>query len=836
MKLAVSTGLDYRPSLEIPDEMVDPSGRVRPDWSNYLDVLRSFGPNELQRRWKQAHYLLKENGVTFNVYGQDDGMDRPWGLDPFPLILSAEEWSDVESGLKQRVRLLEKLLEDVYGPQIALKEGVLPSPLVYGNPGFLRPCYGLPIPPECRLLMHSVDLVRDRCGRLIALRDRAETPGGCGYALENRLALARMMPESFQGNRIRKLAPFFRALRGTLTELAERANSTPRIVFLTPGAASQTYFEQAYLAQYLGFTLVQGDDLTVRDNRVYLKLLEGLHPVDVIIKRLRDNYCDPLELRSDSVIGIPGLVQAVRAGNVIVANAMGSGWLETPALNAYLPKLCRYYLNEELKLPVVPTFWCGDPESYQYVLENLDSLVLRPTFTSPVSDNVSFPDSSEKERREMRAKLIQEPAAFVAQNQLSLSTTPCLSSKGLEPRCVLLRTFITRDGSGHSVFPGALSLVSSEVGSVVASLETGAGSKDTWVVDSGSSDHGTGSEGLIQRGPIELSRGGGDIPSRAADSLYWLGRYLERAEGMSRILRCCVQKLIEGPRILEQSELPGLLYLINPRWTPPQPTQKIYEIRIVELLTKPYLNDGMRGILDSIHRLTGVCRDRISTESWQISNHLLELSRKQPASMRETQRLLNEMLTGFSAFSGMIAENMTRSHSWRFLEIGRRLERAVSTVNLLRRSLGHQRDNENSMLDALLEVADGVRTYRRRYPAGLQVAPLLDLLLADQANPRSVAYQLHLLERHLRELPGRTLDTPINQAEKLLLRCHSSIKLADVHSLTEVTGVNTRKELTNLLRRLGKDLPELSDQLARQYFSHLLLTSQGPAFGREVLP
>lgn len=814
--------------------MLTPEGQVRPDWSHFLGVLRGLAPNEVQRRWKQARYLLKENGVTFNVYGQEDGLDRPWGLDPFPLILSAQEWATVEVGLKQRVSLLEKLLEDVYGPQTALKEGLLPSPLVYGNPGFLRPCYGLPIPPECRLLMHSVDLVRDRSGRLLALRDRAETPGGAGYALENRLALARMMPECFQQRGVRKLAPFFRALRGTLHELAERANSTPRIVFLTPGAASQTYFEQAYLAQYLGFTLVQGDDLTVRDNRVYLKLLEGLHPVDVTIKRLRDSYCDPLELRSDSVIGIPGLVQAVRAGNVIVANAMGSGWLETSALNAYLPRLCRHFLGEDLKLPVVPTYWCGDPDSYHHVLEHLDDMVIRPTFPSPLGTQVSFPRAGEKDRQEMKERLLKDPAAFVAQEQLSLSTTPCLSPKGLEPRCVLLRTFITRDGSGHCVFPGALSLVSSEAGSVVASLETGAGSKDTWVVEATGSESGTESPG--PRPAIELSRGGGDIPSRAADNLYWLGRYLERAEGLARILRCCVGKMIEGPRVLEQSELPGLLYLVNPRWQPVRATHDAYTARLVDLLTKPFQPDGLRPILDSVHRLTGTCRDRISTESWQISNHLLDLSRKHPKSMRETQRLLNEMLTSFSAFSGMIAENMTRSHSWRFLEIGRRLERAVYMVNLLRRSIGRQRETEASMLDALLEVADGVRTYRRRYPAGLQVAPLLDLLLADQANPRSVAYQLHLLERYMRELPGRSLDNPINQAEKLLLRCHTNIKLADVHQLTQVTSGQIRGDLNSLLRQIGKDLPELSDQLARQYFSHLLLTAQGPTFGREVLP
>jgi uncharacterized circularly permuted ATP-grasp superfamily protein/uncharacterized alpha-E superfamily protein len=832
----VAPGLSYRPGEGSYDEMMRADGSLRPGWDTFLQALEKLGGSQLEQRWEQVRQLIRENGVTFNVYGAEDGMDRPWKLDPFPMILDAAEWARIEAGLKQRARLLELVLEDVYGSQICLKEGWLPADLVYGHPGYLRPCHGLPIPPECRLLLHAVDLARTATGELTVLRDRAEAPAGCGYALENRLAVARMVPELMRSTQVERLSSFFGAMRNTLAEMAERVFATPRVVFLTPGPANQTFFEHAYLAQYLGYSLVQGDDLTVRDNRVYLKLLEGLQPVDVILRRLRDNFCDPLELRTDSVIGIPGLVQAVRAGNVVVANCLGSGWLESPALHAFLPRLCRKLLDEELAIPGVPTWWCGDPRSLEQVLARLDEMVIKPAFPSSPGSAVFLGNASSKVRKAWRAELLRNPCGFVAQSQLELSTAPTLNGKLLEPRRIIMRAFLTRESDDFVVMPGALTLVSQEESSMMATLQRGAGSKDTWII-APSKDGVLPSVITPERPHIELSRGGGDIPSRSADNLYWLGRYLERAEGLARLLRCCIVRLDEQGRPGSPLETPILLDLAgDPRSLRGAVDRAACRTRILERIGDGKEPGGVRQISEHLQRLSGTVRDRLSNEGWRLLNHLFEVSKREPKTLREAQALLEEMVMGFSSFSGLVTENMTRSHSWRFLEMGRRLERAVTMVGLLRRTVCSELPFEDAVLEAILEVADATRTYRRRYPAGLQIAPVLDLLLADESNPRSVAYQLNLLEFHFQHLPGRShlsLPTP---EERLLLSCVSRVKLAEIHDLVIVAEGRRRPALVNLLRVLGRELPLLSDLLVRKYLSHLTIKSQSPGFGREALP
>ena len=824
----------YHPPDNAYDEMVTATGQERETWDALLETLRVLNPSEFTHRWDLARRLLRENGVTFNIYGADKDDHRQWGLDPLPLLISAEQWKQVERGLEQRTHLLSLLIEDVYGAQRCLKEGWIPVDLVYGHPGFQRPCHGLCVPPECRLLIHSVDIVRNPDGQFMVLRDRAETPGGAGYALENRLALKRVLPEFFEGRGIRKLASFFNNLRNTVHELARRRGGKTSAVFLTPGTLSQTYFEQAYLAQYLGFPLVQGDDLTVRNNRVYKKLLGGLEPVDVIVKRLRDGYCDPLELRSDSVLGIPGLVQAIKAGNVIVANSIGSGWVDTPALQVYLPELCRRFLGEELLLPGVPSWWCGEPESLDYVLENLSQLVVKPVFGTAFGEAVFMPAASEKERQLTLRKLKQNPSQYVAQTQLSPSTTPCFGESGLEPRSTLLRTFITRYGQDYSVMPGALTLASSRAGSVVASLTTGASSKDTWILEDAEA-RAPEVKVVTKRQPMALSRGGGDIASRVANNLFWLGRYLERGEGLCRILR------YSAGRLNQQNEAGGeqsfLHYLINPRWKPHRDEGDSLKTRVLNLLNKESQPDGLAPCLDNIRRLTGVVRDRLTNDSWRLSNRLWELASEKPEAMPDVQAHLDDMVTTFSAFSGLFAENTSRTYGWRFLEIGRRLERAIATVGFVRRALSCRRDTPEALvLEVMLEIADASRTYRRRYPAGLQTAPVIDLLVADEGNPRSVLYQLLCLEDHFDALP--VIDgSPPGDVDKLLLRCIAAVKLADVYELAEsFTEGKRRAQLNNLLRDLGRDIPSLSDLIAKRYFNHLVLTGQEARFGREVLP
>lgn len=835
MKLLDPQASGYKPPSDSFDEMLTPQGSLRPVWSDYLSMFDALGPRAIRSRWESVRRLIRENGVTFNVHGSKDGLDRMWELDPFPLIISGQEWGLVERGLAQRARLLEMLLDDVYGEQRCLKERWLPSQLVLGHPGFLRPCHGIKVPHNKRLLLYSVDLARSPGGGLMALRDRAEAPIGCGYALENRLALTRMMPELFQGKQVRKLAPFFRTLREGLAQSAQRPSPAPRIVLLTPGTHSPTFFEQAYLAQFLGFDLVQGDDLTVRDNRVYLKLLEGLQPVDVILKRLTDPFCDPLELRSDTVIGVPGLVQALRSQNVTMANSLGSAWVETPALHAFMPSLCRRLLGEDLMIPSVRTWWCGDPESLRYVLDHFERLVIKPTFLAG-NHTALFPEEeSEEKKLEIRARLLKDPSGFVAQERLELSTTPCWREGGLDAGRLVMRTFTTRDRDSYVVMPGALSVVSRRPETLAARLGEGAQSKDTWIVDE-SDEVGEAQELMPRVGQavIELSRGGGDIPSRAADDLYWLGRTLERAEGLCRILRYCTSHLNEEPGVVAKSEIPRLLHFINPRWSAPSGEREDYVGRIQELLSVPHKVGGLRPTMDSIHRLLGAVRDRISAESWRLSNHLHNLSQERPASLADSQTMLDDLLMTFSAFSGMVSENMTRNHSWRFMDMGRRIERAIYTVGLLKRTLCPKRQSEEYLLEAVLEVADVSRTYRWRYPAGLQAAPFLDLLLADESNPRSVACQLQRLDYHFQELPGRSRTKPPGAEELLLLKMRSEIRLADIHQLTADSVGKRRTNLTNLLRDLNRDLPALSDLVVQRYLTHLAVKPQGPVFGREM--
>src|ERR1700724_228822 len=374
----LSTG--YPQTAGVYDEMSAAVGVLRPHWDVFINSLSALGAQELGRRWQTARQRIRENGVTYNVYGDPLGMDRPWNLDAIPLMIPPSEWSQLEAGLIQRARLLNLILADLYGPQRLLRDGLIPPALVFANPGFWRPCHGVRVSGNTYLHLLAVDLARGPDGDWWVISDRSQAPSGAGYSLENRIVMAETFPDLFREFRVRRLASFFRSFRETLLRLSPVARDNPRVVLLTPGPFNETYFEHSYLARYLRFTLVQGGDLTVRDSRVFLKTLAGLRQVDVILRRLDDSFCDPIELRSDSFLGVAGLVEAARAGNVTGGNALGSGLIESPALMPFLPGLSKRFLGERLKLPSVATWWCGQTEALEYVRQNLDSLVIKPSF------------------------------------------------------------------------------------------------------------------------------------------------------------------------------------------------------------------------------------------------------------------------------------------------------------------------------------------------------------------------------------------------------------------------------------------------------------------------
>src|SRR5277367_4725600 len=526
------------------------------------------------------------------------------------MLLPADEWRFLEAGIIQRAKLLSLLLEDLYGEQELVAQGHFPAALLYANPAFLRPLVGVPVPAHSYLHILAVDLARSPDGQWWVLSDRAQAPSGSGYALENRTIVSDVLPDLFRSSNVLRLAPFFRAQREVLTNLARCDN--PRIVLLTPGPLNETYFEHSYISRYLGFTLVQGSDLTVRNRRVHLKTVDGLEKVDVVLRRVDDSFCDPLELRGDSLLGVPGLVDAIVAGNVKVANALGSGVIETAAIMSFLPGLSTQLLGEKLKLPSVATWWCGQPYALDWVLNHLDSLVVKPAFPSSGMEPVFGAELPYAEKGKFAERLRARPYEYVAQEQVALSAAPVWDNGCLNSRSVVLRTYVLNTGNGWIAIPGGLVRVAESEGSVV-SMQRGGHSKDAWVL----SDSPVDTFSLLRprNEPVELRRISRVVPSSVADNAYWLGRYVERAENIARILRAMIPRVMRA----EEAELGCLIRLHHclesrhsklPKAKLRQPTSADLEQEMISMLTDAKRPDSLARTLTEVSRIGGNVRER----------------------------------------------------------------------------------------------------------------------------------------------------------------------------------------------------------------------------------
>jgi uncharacterized circularly permuted ATP-grasp superfamily protein/uncharacterized alpha-E superfamily protein len=821
------------------DELKDPSGAVRPHWANFLGKLGELGPNELGRRWDVAQHLIHENGVTYNIYGDPQGLERPWRLSPLPLLIPPDDWSRLAAGLSQRGELLTALLEDLYGPQRMLTEGLIPPEIVFAHPNFLRPLHGVTVARQCWLPIYGADVVRAPGGEFRVLEDKTQAPSGSGYALENRIVISRALPEVFRECNVERLALFFRTLRETLQSLAPHNRDNPRIVLLASGPSNATYFEQAYLAKYLDFTLVYGADLTVRDDRVFLKTLGGLQQVDVIVRRVNDDFCDPLELRSDSLLGVPGLVQALRSGNVAIANAMGSGVVQSPAFLPYLSRLCRRLLDQELLLPSVRTLWCGSPSALEEVLADPDQWVIKPAFPGNLREPIFVSTLSSEEKDELFAMLKARPGSFVAQEFVALPSTPVLSGDKLVPRPYVLCSFAFADGRGHFVpMPGGLARVAERNDAGAVSMQLGAGSKDVWVL---STERVTSFSLLPPANrPLAISRGGSDLPSRVADNLYWLGRYAERADGVARLCRVIgtrLSELTDDADFERAREFDGLFTALREQAQPrldavsanATSLLKQREAELFAAVVDPETTGSLASVVNATLRAGRIVRDRISMDTWRVlaglDEQLGELaSARARSELPAVVSLLNAVVVDLAAFSGLVMDSMSRGQAFRFLDTGRRIERAISLVTLLRSTTVRSGQRETTLLDAVLETADSSMTYRRRYLAALQVAPVVDLLLTDETNARSVMYQLAALCEHLRALPLLPGSGPRSPQLRLALTILNELELADVEALCEVAQDGTRPALIALLDRLERELPALSDSLSDSYLNHATLS------------
>lgn len=819
----------YSPPAGVYDELFSAPDVARPGCEKFATAINLLGAEELSRRWEQADWLLHENGITYGAQGDSEARIRPWELDALPLYLPAAEWRPLSEALVQRARLLNLVLADLYGPQRLLSSGLLPAELMYSHPGYVRAYHGVRVPEEIYLHTYAADLARSAQGPWWVVADRTEAPSGAGYVLENRIVSSRMLSNIFRDCRVQRIASYFIALRELMLRLAPQHRENPRIVLLSQGPTSQTYFEDAYMARYLGYTLVEGGDLATRNDRVMLKTLGGLLPVDVILRRIDDDDCDPLELRGDSPLGVPGLLQSARSGHLAIANALGSALVESPAIMAYLPRMCRELLAEDLLLPSVATWWCGEADARRYVIEHLDSLVIRHAFRPRRREPIFGDRLTQVEKENLIASINAYPTQYVAQEQFARSTAPVWLRGDMRPWHVALRTYLVASGKTYLTMPGGLARVSPTADSLAASVSAGEASKDVWVQSEGPVRDVTLLQPLGQT--IELRRSGAELPSRVADNLFWLGRHMERAEGAARLLRPVFLRLTSEADLASQLDLPALLRAIAEQGLI-EPGFAVEGIRAqlpaIEQALPAAIFDAsepmsLRSTITNMHRVASIVRDRISLDTWRIINRIdqrFHISKADGFDLVAILGLLNRVVVDLAALSGLVAESMTRTQGWRLLDIGRRLERSLHTIGLVRSALLPQAGLEGPVLEASLEVADSLMTYRSRYLNNLQLPAVLDLLLTDETNPRSLAYQLAALCQHVEELPRDRSQALLSPEQRISQAALNSVRLMDADSLLNMQANQERVGLERLLARVAGQLPKLSDAITHKYLIH----------------
>lgn len=800
------------------DEWFTPEGKLRSHQQQVHDYFAERDPQRLRQLQRAVRHRIGEQEVTFNILGAPDGSNRPWHLDAIPLVMDASEWQHLELGLQQRARLLSLMHQDFFGPQRLLHQGIVPAELVLGHPALARACFGWIPAGGHRLHVYAADVARDREGRFLIYSDRTAAPTGAGYALENRLVLGRTLSDLFHAYDVERVRGFFDVVRRCVQELAPQVGEEPRVVLLSAGSHDESSFEHAYLARYLGYELVEGRDLTVRDRVVYLKTLSGLKRVDVIFRRIHDEWCDPLALREDSVMGVPGLVDAAAAQNVALVNPLGVNVLEAAALKAYLPAASRFLLGESLLLDSVETSWCGDPTALKRVLANPDDHVFKPSFEDRRGTPWLTREMSSEERTAFLARLESTPRRFVAERWPASSSAPSLDRRGeAYYGHVAIRTFSCRSGDDYRVMPGGLARIDATPDGLFLAISGGEASKDVWVPPLqdgwersplGMPDH-----------RVDLRRGGLELPSRLLDDIYWLGRLVERSEMTARLLRAGFDRLDseagEDAELALSAIVDSLetIEVVHPS-VGARSRDALDALFMGALLDASY-SSSLRSVCHQIHRLTLGVRSRLSRDAWHVLKRLSHpfQSLSDDSTAATASEVLDDILLILSAVGGTTLDNMVRGHAWMFLDMGRRVERGALTVGLMQAMLPSRVTRVH--MEALLEVADSLLTYRSRYLSSLQVAPVVDLLLTDDTNPRSLLFQVNSIRDHIGHLP-RLEGAIRSRAERRVIALGSNLLTADVVQACSGDGSGLRQ----LLEDCSTLMWQLSEDVTHTWFTH----------------
>ena len=847
-------------SISQPAESGHFDERLSPPWRTFFEQLGATGLDDLDRRTQTLARQVRDNGITYNVYASQGGPQRPWALDLFPLILTPESWQQIEVGVKQRARLLERVMADVYGPQHLIREAMIPPALVQGHPGYLRAMHGVVPVGGTHLHIAAFDLARGPDGNWAVVSQRTQAPSGLGYLLENRLLISRQFPQAFETMKIQRLAATYRVWVESLKAHSPEG-SNAHVALLTPGPYNETYFEHAYLARYLGLTLVEGSDLTVRDERLYLRTLRGLEPVHVLLKRLDDEFLDPLELRADSTLGIPGLLQAVRAGHVVVANTPGSAFLESPALLGFLPALSDKLLGEPLQLPALDTWWCGEHAALASVLPQLEHMAIKPTYPGSATHG-TFEAAlgrtlTQAQRDEWVGRITRQPDRYTLQAYTPLSQMPTwkISPQGIVPRSVMLRVFALRQGPNEGpeawrVLPGGLARIAAP-NAPIASMQRGGSSADVWVQTEADIDRTS----LLQKHSTRstFTHRQRMVTSRAAENLYWLGRYTERSENMVRLVRLCIEALNgEDPasrslwtwlQLLTQRQ--GLVPAGVPSAHSPVEDKasttpsmgarrRVFERTLIACLDQDDHSTSVGFNLRALQQAASSLRERLSPEHWNAIVHCVDQFSADCAlsgsprdfSAVQAMQALDAASSALAAITGAQTDRMTRDDGWQLLSIGRHVERLGFLASALDLAVDvgafdnmdetvDAADENSSHYTALLALFDSTITFQAQYQQSRELAPLIELLLQDNDNPRSLAW----VSRTLRGRLSKLADTPIGKPDALALLV-PDLKQTDLDQLCSRSEEGHLSQLRSCLTDCMQAAWQVSDAITAHYFSH----------------
>ncbi|UFH54362.1 circularly permuted type 2 ATP-grasp protein [Spirosoma sp. KNUC1025] len=794
--------------------------------------MERIGNEELKNRSQEIKNKIRENGVTYNIYQHPGGLNSPWKLDLIPFLIEQKEWLAISKGLQQRAILLDLILRDIYSDRNLIKDGVLPAELVYNNTGFFRACHDVKSPTQNQLIMYAADMARGPDGRMWVVDNRTQAPSGSGYALENRVIISKIIPELASGMYISRLSPFFTQAQQSIFKVFRERSEYLNVVYLTPGPNNETYFEQAYLASYLGYTLVQGDDLIVKNGFVWIKAIDGLQRVDIIIRRIDDEWCDPLELRLDSRLGVPGLLQVIRNGNVMVINPPGSSAVENSAFNAFLPSLCRYFLKEELILPSVATWWCGQPKELQSVLDNLDKLIIKKANRKQVFRSVYGKELSADQLQQLRLQILQNPADYVAQEEVSFSTAPAFVDGYIEPRYAAIRAFLTATPTGYQVMEGGLTRSSAVKDKFTFSNQYGSVSKDTWIV----SDEAEIIRERIKLPATSYQQSQASLPSRSAENLYWAARYSERSMSATSFLMITLNALNFQRNFGSENKTQHIdillktisnLIHIEPYFSDEKKDdfKNPYPI-IAECISNAAKVGTITSTIQSFLMTMIAVRERWNIVTWRTIDVVENINQKlqqihSNQNPNEIHNTLNNLQSSLFTFYGIVSESIPRNNGYYLFETGKLIERILSKITIIKSifSIKTEPFIENELMEVVLMNHFALSHYRSTYKTNFEKEYVLDMILLDKHIPSSLAYLLDSLDHTISQLPqtsGR-----LSKSRKAILEAVTQIKLIDIAGIATVEPESQAYEkLSTILSQVYSLILSVSDYITDQYFNH----------------